>query len=61
MLIPQGAKRLLVRKATLVPEVFLDFSSSQDSCLPLCGSLTALSCGEKSGKTSGTRVEEGYM
>ena len=32
------------------------FSLPGDSCSPLCGSVTALSCGEKSRKTSGTRV-----
>ena len=32
------------------------FSPRRDSCSPLFGSLTTLSCGEKSRKTSGTRV-----
>ena len=32
------------------------FSPFRDSCSPLRRSLTALSCGEKSRKTSGTRV-----
>ena len=34
------------------------FSPLRDSCSPLRGSLTALSFGEKSRKTSGTRVRE---
>ena len=44
--------------AGLVPEVFLDFSSSRKAPTRV-HRFAALSCGEKSRKTSGTR-EDGF-
>ena len=56
-------QELMVHLHTLVPEVFLIFPLLEkrrrlvyDSCSPLRSCLTALSCGQKSRKTSGTRV-----
>ena len=47
---------------TLVPEVFLDFSSFRDLCSALRGSLAALSCEEKSRdeKNQGRPSAPGY-
>ena len=46
----------LICSPAMVPEVFLDFSPHERAVVFLSRRFAALSCGEKSRKTSGTRV-----
>ena len=54
--VPDPSVCMKVRFKSKVTRGF-SFSPLHDSCSPR-GSLTALSCGEKSRKTSGTRVHQ---